>query len=39
MTKLKLSNNKNNVSNEIDDGKFKLDFDGYILHLKSFISP
>ena len=37
MTKLKLSANKDVVLNEIDDGKFKLDFDGYILHLKSFI--
>ena len=37
MTKLKLSTNKENVLNEIDEGKFKLDFDGYILHLKSFI--
>ena len=38
MTKLKLSTNKDDVLNEISDGKFKLDFDGYILHLKSFIS-
>ena len=38
MTKLKLSTNKDDVLNEICDGKFKLDFDGYILHLKSFIS-
>ena len=37
MTKLKLSNNKESVLNEIGDGKFKLDFDGYILHLESFI--
>ena len=37
MTKLKISNNKENVLNEIGDGKFKLDFDGFILHLKSFI--
>ena len=37
MTKLKLSTNKESVLNEIDDGKFNLDFDGYILHLKSFI--
>ena len=37
MTKLKLSTNKESVLNEIGDGKFKLDFDGYILHLKSFI--
>ena len=38
MTKLKLSTNKENVLKEIGDGKFKLDFNGYILHLKSFIS-
>ena len=37
MTKLKLSSNKESVLNEIGDGKFNLDFDGYILHLKSFI--
>ena len=30
MTKLKLSSNKESVLNEIDDGKFNLDFDGYI---------
>ena len=34
---LKLTNNKKNIINEVDDGKFNLDFSDHILHLKSFI--
>ena len=34
---LKLTNNKKNIINEVNDGKFNLDFSDHILHLKSFI--